>query len=126
MNGTKAVNIRNDGYITGLPAYVIVEVSAVANASGIHSTAPGKMPETVAELCRREVAVHSLAVDAAVRGDRDVALQGLLLDPMIDDIDRARAILDDYLTVHADYLPQFHGSWVWDGPSTADSESRGR
>jgi alpha-galactosidase len=46
-------------------------------------------------------------VDAAVHGDRELALQALLLDPMINDIDRARAILDDFLSTFAEYLPQF-------------------
>jgi alpha-galactosidase len=46
-------------------------------------------------------------VDTAVTGNRNLALQTLLLDPMINDIGRARAILDDYLTAFADYLPQF-------------------
>jgi alpha-galactosidase/6-phospho-beta-glucosidase family protein len=48
-----------------------------------------------------------MVVDAAVSGDRQTALQALLLDPMINDIKRAQAILDDYLTAFADYLPQF-------------------
>jgi alpha-galactosidase/6-phospho-beta-glucosidase family protein len=30
-----------------------------------------------------------------------------LLDPMVTDIAQAQAILDDYLTAHADLLPQF-------------------
>jgi alpha-galactosidase len=36
-----------------------------------------------------------------------LVLQTLLLDPMINDISRARAILDDYLARFAAYLPQF-------------------
>jgi len=61
----------------------------------------------VTELCRREIAVASLAVDAAAGGNRQIALQALLLDPCIDDLDTARAILDAYLIEFADYLPQF-------------------
>ncbi|MEZ4583272.1 MAG: hypothetical protein R2851_03345 [Caldilineaceae bacterium] len=34
-----------------------------------------------------------LAVDAAVTGDRQLALQALLLDPVITDLDVARQIL---------------------------------
>jgi alpha-galactosidase/6-phospho-beta-glucosidase family protein len=62
----------------------------------------------VAELCRREITVAGLAVDAAVSGDRQTALQALLLDPCSNDIDTARAILNAYLTEYAEYLPQFH------------------
>jgi alpha-galactosidase len=50
-------------------------------------------------------------VDAAVTGSRELALQALLLDPMMNDIDRARAILADFLETFAQYLPQFHGEW---------------
>jgi alpha-galactosidase len=61
----------------------------------------------VAELCRRELAVAGLAVDAAATGNRDAALQALLLDPCIGDLDTAGAILEAYLAEYAQYLPQF-------------------
>ncbi|HMT21912.1 MAG TPA: hypothetical protein PKE20_11835, partial [Promineifilum sp.] len=67
----------------------------------------GNLPDPIAELCRREATLVELVVDAAVTGDRALALQALLLDPMINDINRARAILDDYLVTFAAYLPQF-------------------
>ena len=65
------------------------------------------LPEGIAALCRRELEEASLVVDAAVCGDRQLALQALLLDPMVSDIDTARAILDDFLRDFAQYLPQF-------------------
>ena len=43
-------------------------------------------------LCRRELELGSIIVEAAATGDRNLALQALLLDPMIDDLDTARAI----------------------------------
>jgi alpha-galactosidase/6-phospho-beta-glucosidase family protein len=67
----------------------------------------GKIPEPVAELLRREITVVQLAVDAAVRGDRRAALQCLLLDPVITDIEVAQQILDDYLETYRTYLPAF-------------------
>ena len=67
----------------------------------------GELPEGIAELCRRELTVAQLCVDLAVEGSREKALQCLLLDPMITDMDRAQAILDDYLTTYKEYLPQF-------------------
>lgn len=109
----QAINVPNDGHIANLPYGAIVELPAVISGMGVQGLALGDLPEPVAELCRREVAVQSLVVDASVWGDRDLALRALVLDPMIDDIGRARAILDDYLDIHADYLPQFHGRWSW-------------
>jgi alpha-galactosidase len=65
------------------------------------------LPEPIAELCRREITVAQLCVDAAVEGDREKALQSLLLDPVITDIETAKKILDHYLTSYKEYLPQF-------------------
>jgi alpha-galactosidase/6-phospho-beta-glucosidase family protein len=48
-----------------------------------------------------------LCVDAAVSGDRQKALQCLLLDPVITDLDVAKLILDDYLETFRAHLPQF-------------------
>jgi alpha-galactosidase len=103
----EAVNIPNEGHIANLPDGAIVELPAMVGGWGIRGLNAGPLPEVVAELCRREIAVAGLAVDAAVTGNRQTALQALLLDPCIDDLDTARAILDAYLAEYAAYLPQF-------------------
>ena len=103
----EAVNIPNGGAISNLPPEAIVELPAVVDANGISGRLLGPLPPTIAELCRRESALVELVVDAALSGDRQLALEALLLDPMIGDIQRARDILDDYLRTFADQLPQF-------------------
>jgi len=103
----ETVNVPNRGAIANLPDDTVVEVPALVGPAGITPMLVGPLPEPVAELCRREAALVEQVVNAAVSGDRGVALQALLLDPMINDISRARAILDDYLTTFAAYLPQF-------------------
>ena len=103
-----AVNIPNEGHITNLPEGAVVEVPALVGGWGIQGLHVGPLPAAVAELCLREIAVASLAVDASVGGDRQLALHALLLDPCINDLDTARAILDTYLAEYATYLPQFH------------------
>jgi alpha-galactosidase/6-phospho-beta-glucosidase family protein len=67
----------------------------------------GALPEGAAELCRRELFVAQLCVDSAVAGDRKKALQCLLLDPVITDMDAAQQILDDYLVTYREDLPQY-------------------
>jgi alpha-galactosidase len=103
----ETVNVPNRGAIANLPPETVVELPAVVGPTGIRPVQLGPLPEPVAELCRREAALVERVVDAAVTGDRALALQCLLLDPMIGDIGRARAILDDYLATFADVLPQF-------------------
>ncbi len=103
----QAANLPNIGQIANLPAGAIVETPVILSGAGVQPVAIGALPEGVAELLRREIAVGQLCVDAAVRGDRQLALQALLLDPVITDLDVAKQILDDYLLSYKAYLPQF-------------------
>ncbi len=102
-----AANLPNSGQITNLPFGCAVETPVVVDGAGIHPVHVGSFPEPVAELMRRETTVAQLCVDAAVEGDRQKALQCLLLDPVVNDIEVARQILDDYLVSYKEYLPQF-------------------
>ena len=102
-----AVNVPNQGHITNLPAGAIVEVPGLVSGAGVQGIGVGSLPEPIAELCRREITVVRLSVDAAVRGDRQAALQCLLLDPVITDLGVAQQILDDYLHAYREHLPQF-------------------
>jgi alpha-galactosidase len=102
-----AVNVPNRGAITNLPEGAIVEVPGMVTGAGVQGVCVGALPEPIAELCRREITVAQLCVDAAVNGDRRAALQCLLLDPVVTDIEVAQRILDDYLTTYREYLPQF-------------------
>jgi alpha-galactosidase len=102
-----AVNLPNQGYISNLPQGAIVEVPGLFSGAGVLGIGVGPLPEPIAELCRREITVTRLCVDAAVHGDREAALQCLLLDPVITDLDVAQLILDDYLETYRAYLPAF-------------------
>jgi alpha-galactosidase len=104
---SQQLNILNNGLIPNLPDDAIVEVPGFLSGMGIQGLAFPALPEGIAELCRRELVRSSITVEAAAHGDKDLALQALLLDPMVSDIDTARAILDDFLTEFAEYLPQF-------------------
>ena len=102
-----AANLPNAGQIANLPMGAAVETPVQVNGAGIHPVHVGPLPEAVAELCRREITVAQLCVDAAVEGSHEKALQCLLLDPVITDIETARNILGDYLISYKEYLPQF-------------------
>ncbi len=103
----EAVNIPNYDLIPNLPKDAIIEVPGWLHAAGIKGQAIGSLPEGIAELVRREITVSHLTVDAVVQGDRQLALQALLLDPVIRDIEVAQQILDDYLFTYKNHLPTF-------------------
>ncbi len=102
-----AVNIPNEGCITNLPREAIVEVPALANASGICGLSIGELPKAIAALCEHQVRVQELVVEAAATGSRELALQALLIDPVVHSLEAARKTLDELLWAHAPYLPQF-------------------
>ena len=102
-----AANLPNQGQIPNLPLGAAVETPVAVDGAGIHPVHVGSLPEPIAELCRRELTAAQLCVDAAIEGDRQKALQCLLLDPVINDIELAGQILDDYLSTYKKHLPQF-------------------
>jgi len=103
----EAVNIPNQDQIENLPSGAIIELPGVLNARGVTAEHIGALPEGIAELLRREITITNLTVDAVVQGDRQLALQALLLDPVIRDMDVAKQILNDYLTAYKPHLPTF-------------------
>jgi len=103
----EAVNIPNQGFVTNLPKDAIVEVPAVMGPSGTRGIHVGDVPKGVAATLQHRIMQQELTVDAALTGDRNLALQALLADPMIPSIEVAENLLDDLLKAHADYLPQF-------------------
>lgn len=102
-----AANLPNVGQIANLPLGATVETPVHVNGAGVHPVHVGKLPEPIAELCRRELMVSQLGIEAAVEGNYEKALQCLLLDPIISDMDTAKNILDDYLKTYKEHLPQF-------------------
>jgi len=103
----EAVNVVNGGAIANLPPGAIVEVPVVVGGGDIRPLCVGALPTGIAALCARQVVIQELTVEAAVTGDRRAALQALCLDPVVPDTPTAQAVLDELLTVHAPYLPQW-------------------
>jgi len=101
------VNVENRGALPGLPDWAVVEVPGVVDANGVMALrVPALLPATTAVL-NQQVAIQDRVVEAAVHGDRQAALQALLLDPLVTSYADAEKLLDELLTVHAAYLPQF-------------------
>ena len=101
------LNIPNRAYIPNLPADAIVEVPGVVSGAGFVGERMPALPDAIAELCRRELALSELVAEAAYKGDRGLALQALLLDPMVVDIDAGRALLEELLEANRGWLAGF-------------------
>ena len=89
-----AVNLPNEGLIGNLPTTAVVEVPAAVGADGIRGIAVGRLPDAIATVLTARAMQQEITVDAAISGDRDRALQALVLDPLVPDRATAVAILD--------------------------------
>jgi alpha-galactosidase len=105
-----ALNLPNRGSIPGLPDWAVVEVPGIVSGAGVWGLTVPPLPPGITAMLAQQVAVQDRAVEAAVHGDRQAALQALLLDPVVWSYDAAVRILDELLAVHAPYLPRFRGS----------------
>jgi alpha-galactosidase len=109
-NGIYVVNVPNQRAIPNLPAEAVVEVSAVVDGYGIRPVQVGPLPEPLAAHLRQHIAVQELTVEAALTGDRKVALQAFLADPQVAaklTPGEAERLLEEMLKAHAEHLPQF-------------------
>ena len=67
----------------------------------------GELAGVLKGLLEKRFVWQELVADAAVKGDRNLALQALLLDEMAIRPEKAEAMLDELLLASRDLLPQF-------------------
>jgi len=99
-----AVNLPNEGLIDNLPQDLVIEVPAMIDGEGVHGMRLGALPKGIAGLMRIQTAVQDLTVEAALSGSREIALQALLVDPVVDSVERAEDLLDTMVDRQRPYL----------------------
>jgi alpha-galactosidase len=101
------VNLSNVGQIDNLPRGAVVETLAELTAAGAQPLTVGSLPPGVLSTLQPHVMNQEMIAVAALEGDRRLALQAMVNDPLVPNLETARAMLDDLLAAHAEYLPQF-------------------
>ena len=96
--------VFNRGTVPNLPFNAAIEVPVVADAAGIHPVSLGPLPDAVAKLLATQVSVQQLAVEAAVHASKEIALQALLIDPVVNSADAAVKLLDELWEVNRPYI----------------------
>jgi alpha-galactosidase len=105
-------NVRNDGYITNLPQGACVEVPVFVDSQGLHPARVGALPSQLAALNQTNINVQNLAVEAALSGDPELAMQAVALDPLTSatcTLDEARRMTAELLEAERQWLPEFKG-----------------
>ncbi len=103
----QVVNVRNGGAIPNLPDDAVVEVAATVDRDGAHPLPVGPLAPDMLGLVEHAKAYELLAAEAAVTGDRDIALKALMTNPLVGDYERAGPMLVDLLERNRELLPRF-------------------
>ncbi|WP_085522765.1 6-phospho-beta-glucosidase [Tuberibacillus sp. Marseille-P3662] len=102
------LNVPNNGTISHLRDDDVVEVPCLVNKNGYFPLAIGEVPDLSMALIKPVKTYERLTVEAAVKGEYQSALNALTVHPLVPSFKVAKKILDEYLEVHQDYLPQFN------------------
>lgn len=96
--------VYNLGAIPNLPADLAVEVPVMLDKEGIHPVSLGPLPDGIARLLMMQAGCQQLAVDAAAQGSKELALQALLIDPVMNSSIAAEKILNELWAYNRPYI----------------------
>jgi alpha-galactosidase len=105
-------NVRNDGYITNLPAGCCVEVPVFVDSLGLHPVRVGNLPPQCAALNQSNVTSQTLAAEAAMTGNPELVMQAIAVDPLtsaVCTLAEIREMTAAMFKAEAQWLPQFKG-----------------
>jgi alpha-galactosidase len=104
-----AVNIPNQSenggrLIDNLPEWIVVEVPAIVDKGGLHGVALGDLPHGFGGLLNNQAAVHDLTAEAVIQKSKALALQALLVDPIVDHYFNLDEMLDTMIAYQEKWL----------------------
>ena len=103
----QVVDTVNDGALPDLPAGAVVEVPARIDRDGAHPLPLEPLAPELRGLVQQAKAYEELAVSAATSGDRRIALDALLANPLVGRWEMAHPLLDALLEANRSHLPRF-------------------
>ncbi|BBH22885.1 6-phospho-beta-glucosidase [Paenibacillus baekrokdamisoli] len=106
-NDIQTLNVANRGIIDFLPDNACIEVNCVVTKNGPLPLPLTKVPTQVKGLIHAVKTYEQLAIEAAVTGNRDLALQAMTHHPLVPSVHVASQLLDEMLEANRAYLPLF-------------------
>jgi 6-phospho-beta-glucosidase len=110
VSGTGAIHVvdlRSGGAVPGLADDDVVEIAARIGRDGAEPLPQAPLAPELLGLVQHVAAYERLTVEAALAGDRSVAVNALLTHPLIGQLELAEKLVDRLLASSGDYLPRF-------------------
>lgn len=101
------VDVRNNGAIEGLPDNSAIEAACRITSGGAIPLATGPMKPQIAGYITMMKSFERMVCEAAVTGNKDLAVTALNANPLCPSDEVARATIDELIEAHKQYLPQF-------------------
>jgi 6-phospho-beta-glucosidase len=106
-NDIQIVDVCNQGGLPGLADDAVVEVPAKVGRHGVEVLKLRALAPEMLGLVQHVKAYERLTVQAALSGDRQVALKALITNPLVGRYQVAAPLLDALLAANRQYLPRF-------------------
>jgi alpha-galactosidase len=106
---TDVVNLPNVGQIDNLPRSAVVETLGLADGLGFRAVASGPLPPLLERLVSPHCQYQLMVLEAALKGDRKLALEALMVDPLCAHLSpsQVHAMGLELMEATRDWLPQF-------------------
>ena len=102
------VDVRNNGAIADLPADSAVEVACRITSDGPKPIATGELKLPISGYVHMMKTFERLVCEAAVTGNRDLAVTALNMNPLCQSDSDVNQVVDELIEAHKEFLPQFH------------------
>ncbi|WP_239615715.1 6-phospho-beta-glucosidase [Cohnella mopanensis] len=103
----QTLNVTNGNILDFLPEDAAIEVNCVVTGKGPIALPVSKVPEQAKGLIHAVKTYERLTIEAAITGDRGIALQAMASHPLVPSVKVAKAMLDEMLEQNKPYLPAF-------------------
>lgn len=102
-----AANVVNKGFaVSNLPEDSVVEVPIQVGSSGVKPIKVGPLPEAIRGLCEIQISIQRLLIEAYEKKSKKILLQALMIDPIVDDLERAKEMMETMLNIEKEFLPE--------------------
>lgn len=101
------VNVKNNGAISDLLQNSAVEIACRITSDGPKPLSTGNLKLPISGYVHMIKSFERMVAEAAVTGDKNLAIAALNLNPLCPSDKIANVVIDELIEAHKDYLPQF-------------------